>query len=382
MGGTTMTTERDLLRAITREPDDGAPRLVYSDWLEEQGQAERAEFIRSQLQLAGLAEDLPRRRELAFRCRQLLDNHENQWLDPLGVDPTDWSWSRGFVEVIDLDPDSLKERRTALFQTCPVRRLILCDLLGELDALELVPADNRLTALELLGNILAPQALQGLPRFEQFAGLAELNLAFNRLDDSAVDFLCGEPFFQDLSLLQLACNPFTEQGRQRLRDHFGGRVSFARERYLDRLYAIRDERLRVGWGHDLTQLLMVPTPEQIRVAVFDHAGNLLRIERTEVPQAPGLDNTERERRRTEARDAKLKELGYRSATIKVKRFTFEPDPGGVYAFADDWCNEFDRPRQPGVRGRPQPGSITGCGTTSSPGAAGAATCGSIVGPAR
>jgi uncharacterized protein (TIGR02996 family) len=53
MGGANMTTERDLLRAVAREPDDDAPRLAHSDWLEEQGQTERAEFIRAQVRLLG-----------------------------------------------------------------------------------------------------------------------------------------------------------------------------------------------------------------------------------------------------------------------------------------------------------------------------------------
>ena len=44
----------------------------------------------------------------------------------------------------------------------------------------------------------------------------------------------------------------------------------------------------------------------------------------------------------------LAELGYRSATIKVKRFTFEPDWGGIYDFADGWCDQFDRPNSPEI----------------------------------
>lgn len=37
---------RALLEAIKDNPDDDAPRLIYSDWLEEQGQTTRAEYIR------------------------------------------------------------------------------------------------------------------------------------------------------------------------------------------------------------------------------------------------------------------------------------------------------------------------------------------------
>ncbi len=50
-----MTHEQAFLQAIIETPADDTPRLVYADWLEERGQpgdAERAEFIRVQCELA------------------------------------------------------------------------------------------------------------------------------------------------------------------------------------------------------------------------------------------------------------------------------------------------------------------------------------------
>jgi uncharacterized protein (TIGR02996 family) len=44
-------TESGLLRAVLADPADDTVRLVYADWLEENGQPERAEFIRVQLEL-------------------------------------------------------------------------------------------------------------------------------------------------------------------------------------------------------------------------------------------------------------------------------------------------------------------------------------------
>jgi uncharacterized protein (TIGR02996 family) len=40
------------LRAIGAAPEDDAPRLVYADWLDDRGDAARAEFIRVQCELA------------------------------------------------------------------------------------------------------------------------------------------------------------------------------------------------------------------------------------------------------------------------------------------------------------------------------------------
>lgn len=41
-----MTDERALLAAITANPDDDTARVVYADFLEENGESKRAEFIR------------------------------------------------------------------------------------------------------------------------------------------------------------------------------------------------------------------------------------------------------------------------------------------------------------------------------------------------
>src|SRR5262245_19082210 len=50
--GATMSDEAGLLRAILDHPNDDIHRLVFADWLEENGDPRRAHFIRSQLELA------------------------------------------------------------------------------------------------------------------------------------------------------------------------------------------------------------------------------------------------------------------------------------------------------------------------------------------
>lgn len=47
-----MTDESDLLAAVLANPADDHVRLVYADWLQENGQEDRAEFIRVQVELA------------------------------------------------------------------------------------------------------------------------------------------------------------------------------------------------------------------------------------------------------------------------------------------------------------------------------------------
>lgn len=47
-----MSDHAAFLRAIIAEPDDDLPRLIFADWLDERGEADRASFIRCQVELA------------------------------------------------------------------------------------------------------------------------------------------------------------------------------------------------------------------------------------------------------------------------------------------------------------------------------------------
>lgn len=350
-----MSDETALLRAIAAYPDEDTPRLAYADWLDEHRPATgkrkraksrkpaetgnpRAAFIRGQIELAQLKDDSMHRREVAFRCRQLLDAHEPEWLVPGDAFAFDWHWSRGFVESFTTSPGDLDMQDAALFETHPFRRVWVWKLEGDATGLWNVP-DNHLTALDLTGNKLDLRQLKKLAEMPHFPYLRELGLMFNALRDTSVKVLCGEPFFQRLDLIRLGANPFTDHGRDQLRAHFGTRVRFAHEREPERLYTLQDDRLRVGWGHDFTQFYLRSREHEQRVAIFDHAGNLLRTETRDLKQPVGADYMRREMNREAARDAWLAELGYQSATIKVKQFHF-PDGVGLSPF-NWWAEAFD-----------------------------------------
>ncbi len=65
-----MTHDEAFLQAILEAPDDDTPRLIYADWLEDQGDP-RGELIRLEAQLARLAADDPSRPALERRERRL-----------------------------------------------------------------------------------------------------------------------------------------------------------------------------------------------------------------------------------------------------------------------------------------------------------------------
>lgn len=76
-----------LLRAIGAAPDDDTPRLVAADWLDEHGDADRAAFIRAQVELARL--------EASGLGKSLdadgLRKKERAFLGPFSVAPSIWA---------------------------------------------------------------------------------------------------------------------------------------------------------------------------------------------------------------------------------------------------------------------------------------------------
>jgi len=93
-----MSQEEAFLRSVLADPADDTPRLVYADWLDDNGRPERAEFIRVQIERARLDEDDPRHDPLEERERGLLRAHENEWLGDAGRLLSAPEFRRGFVE--------------------------------------------------------------------------------------------------------------------------------------------------------------------------------------------------------------------------------------------------------------------------------------------
>jgi uncharacterized protein (TIGR02996 family) len=119
-----MSDEAAFLAAIIANPDDDTPRLVYADWLDENGDPDRAEFIRLQIDSArGLTD----RRKIAVRDRleELEKANRDEWLAPLraacdgGVKAV---FGRGFASTVSGGSQLLKAY-PAIAALCPVQRL-------------------------------------------------------------------------------------------------------------------------------------------------------------------------------------------------------------------------------------------------------------------
>jgi uncharacterized protein (TIGR02996 family) len=173
-----MNHRRAFLQAIIEAPEDDAPRLVFADWLDDQGDAGRAEFVRAQCALARLDADDPRRPELCRREDELLAAHQTQWLRQ---DLPAWArpeavFRRGFVCHVAGHVRSFAQRGAALFARAPI------------------------TSVKILRS--HPDDVDRLAAIPQFAGLQHLHL----YDPYAESFerLLDVPFLPQLRGLTLS----------------------------------------------------------------------------------------------------------------------------------------------------------------------------------
>jgi uncharacterized protein (TIGR02996 family) len=206
-----MTDEQALFQTILEHPDDDAPRLVFADWLEEHGQAERAEFIRLQIEVTNLEHGDLQRTKFAVRAAHLLRTHRDDWRPPFKLG---YQFSRGFVEWISLYPHEYRQYAEELFQFAPITRLKLKQLSTVEDARTISQSHflSRLRTLDLsnsgVGGAFVLTAILTSPHL---TGLRDLNLRDNQLGPHEVLPLITAPL-PNLTALDLSANPLGDTG--------------------------------------------------------------------------------------------------------------------------------------------------------------------------
>jgi uncharacterized protein (TIGR02996 family) len=276
-----------LLQAVIAQPEQEAPRLVYADWLEEQGtpeDADRAEFIRLQIELAHATAETARTKQLLGREKELWDAHKEEWLShlPPHLRKREPRFHRGFLEELSLPPSSWAKHGARLFGQNPVFRvrlpgtadrhvvgdlvvipdlarirelslagcavrepnstlkilfdtpflsgLVRLDLSGcgvstrELGVLLESPLLGRLAELDLSHNKVGPGGGQALAASPQVSGLRQLSLAGNPLGDAGGKALAGSAHLDAIERLDLSGVELGEKVKGSLRERFGERV--------------------------------------------------------------------------------------------------------------------------------------------------------------
>ncbi len=220
-----MQTEADaFLKRILAYPDDDGPRLIFADWLDEQGDP-RGAFIRVQLALAHLDEEeaatesdradrKKARARLEVAERKLLAAHEEEWKAPLTQNglATGSKFRRGFVEEVNVDAHDFVRRAHELFMATPLRHVHLLNVGGSLAAALQCPLLSRLSALSIHASYAGEPLARAVARSEHLTGLKRLSLSRNRFEDVAAEHLAGSPTLAGLEELDLWGNELGETG--------------------------------------------------------------------------------------------------------------------------------------------------------------------------
>jgi uncharacterized protein (TIGR02996 family) len=195
-----------LLRAIVRHPDDDTPRLVYADWLQENGRAEEGEFLRVQCGLAATEPGAPEYPELLDRETELrlwLGTHvpgpRPTFPAGLSVEGGKWWWEythRGFPRFLEFDghqkygAKAMRALASALeraFDALPTRWLVVWDVtVAQLAALLKQPVLAKVSELTVRLAVTGAEA-------DEAARLVASARHLRHLTGLSLRVPCGEP---------------------------------------------------------------------------------------------------------------------------------------------------------------------------------------------
>ncbi len=255
-------TGEALFQAILDDPDDDAIRRVYADWLDDEGQYERAEFIRVQLDLSQIDEDDVRRPMLERRERELLGRHEREWLGQTFKEAAAGvCFGRGLPAKLVADLPLLLRNGEELFHACPLTSLtlmgpitgLLLDRLGECphlsrvrefavrpdcvrvsDLPKVLKCFPSLRKLDLELNAIGTDGVRALLGAPAARGLRSLNLTAAHVNATSVEMLCRAEALANLECLILDENGLGSSATQFLvgAKHLGNlrRLSLAHNR--------------------------------------------------------------------------------------------------------------------------------------------------------
>lgn len=211
-----MQTEAEaFLQRIRAYPDDDAQRLIFADWLDEEGDA-RGRFIRVQLALAELPEGDPARRRLQAEEQALLDAHRDDWEAPLRGLATGFVFHRGFVDELNVEARQFLRHAHEIFTASPVRHVHLLDVSDSLPEVLQSPYLSRLSGLTVHGQHTGEPLARAVARSEHLAALRRLALTRDRLGDDAAEQLALAPNLANLEELDLGENEIAETGARAL----------------------------------------------------------------------------------------------------------------------------------------------------------------------
>jgi uncharacterized protein (TIGR02996 family) len=211
-----MTEQEAFIQAIVETPDDDVARLIYADWLEDHGEPERADFIRSQIERARLPIGDARAMAMEKREQALMRRFARRWFRP----PRHWKVGlnvlihRGFPASLHVDAKSLLDH-AEVFARWPITRLLRTGMWGSPQLARRLAASpflRHIRYLDLYYLHLGRELLLIVLTSPHLSGLVRLKAGSNRLGDEGVSELARLSHLTGLRDLDLANNEITDVG--------------------------------------------------------------------------------------------------------------------------------------------------------------------------
>ncbi len=209
--------EAGFQQAITAAPDDDRPRLIYADWLEEQGDP-RCELIRLQCRLAALPRGDASRWELEQREEALLAANLSKWTKllpkfprtPWGIEPRYGTqraaFLRGMMEHVTFPGiKQYEESFDKIWQVTPARHVRINKWGNKaIPAFFASPGFQRVDGLWLTMDSVDTQLRQtrALLSAPELKRLKKLRLFDRMLDGECVDLLLSAPL-DNMTVLEM-----------------------------------------------------------------------------------------------------------------------------------------------------------------------------------
>ena len=207
-----MPTEEEFLLTIYADPEDLSPRFIFADWLEENGQSDRADFIRLQCRIANGELNPIAVEDVEY---DLLEPNEAAWTDhlPKKGNAVNWAFRRGFPEELQIELPLLLNEYNFWVNQKRVCYLMLWDTTSGL--MELFAKQNWNPNWVGLNFLVEPKpwlhsypydstpGIKALSSSPQTAKLKELHLNFPGigLAEEGLRALCESPYLDNLQLL-------------------------------------------------------------------------------------------------------------------------------------------------------------------------------------
>ncbi len=245
-----MTQRQQLYQAILENPEDTSRRLIYADWLDENGNEPdraQAEYIRIEIELEEISVSDSRRESLLERRWELKTEYEETWFGELFEIAEEVDYERGVPNSLTLSVRDFVENAERIFQLAPIRDGWFLEVEANAEALARCPFFSRfetlgfshfgeaeqlsssvmkvltssphfpkLKELWLGGCNIESEGLVAVLAVENLASLEELDVGECEIDDAGCEAFVRASHIRSLKQLDLKRNAVSEIGVQHL----------------------------------------------------------------------------------------------------------------------------------------------------------------------